>query len=166
MEPRACLQQGQHHFGSVQEVLEVIEHQQRPVFSQDARHLLGRVALPCQGKTQGFGHCRYDLGTGRECFQPHEADALRSVLGCQMRGFQGQSGLADSARPRQRQQPTLRTGQVLGNLRDLLVPADARPRSHWQVWEANGSRCRAGIRRLVLIRTALLAPLDTLAQNG
>ena len=84
---------------ALQEVFEVVQHQQQVFALEGVDHLLQGLAGSGQGKTQGFGQGRQDTLRRIERIQGHQGGPV-AVIGSQSDGqFQGQARFADAPGP-------------------------------------------------------------------
>ncbi len=129
-QPGAAASSRGHDLGRPVQLLEVVQHQQRPALGQVAGHRLGGLAVAAHVQAVGQG-LPHHLGVADGC-QREEVHAMRECRVQRRRRGQGQPGLADAAGAGQRHQPHLRLGERGAQVLQVAVPPDQRRHRHRQ----------------------------------
>jgi hypothetical protein len=123
----------------LEDALEIIEDQQQP-FCADHRGQAPRQLTPFLAHPKHGGNGRGDQIRIVERTQIDEPDPIWKVLQHVGGGLDGHTGLADSARTSDRQEPDIITAKEVDDLSDLIFPAEKRRRFYGEVVRLSSER--------------------------
>ena len=146
MQPGAAPQQVVHQRRGLDQLLEVVQHQQQVLLLQVGAQLqVGRVGA-AHLQAQGLGDGRGDQIGIADRRQAHEEGAVLEVLQHVLGHGQGQPGLADARRPEQGDQPCAVGEQSFAHGGDVVFAADERGELGGEVvgtlWTEQARLCR------------------------